>query len=265
MKNKVISFEDYYKRKTIKLIYEINVKKNTFKDLIKLVNIPTENIKILDIGFGSGEILFSFNQTNELNGIDYSLNATKRSIKRAKKEGYKHFNFIRQDISNSKPLPFKKEYFDIIICSHVIQYIRNDSHILKEMRRLIKLNGRIVIGMPIREEINCPKNQQHYELNEFIQRLRKLGLKDLYILKNDSLSNIFSLINKTEKLPQLKFILSVIANTLLSLIPWVILNKLDRSLIKRGIPERQAFLVIKRIDNQVYGNLENKKIIHTLK
>ena len=254
-----MNYEDYYKSKALKFIYEINVKKNTFKESIGSIEYPLENIKVLDIGFGSGEILFCFNQTNELNGVDLSYNAIKRSVKRAKKEGYKHFKFLRLDIDKSKMLPFYPMYFDIIICSHVIEHVNNDVFILQEIKRLIKPSGKIVIGIPINERLDNPKHLRKYNTDSFIQKLKKLGLETKSILENNSINKFFDIISKTERIPALRFALSIILNVAFSITPWSVLSKLDRLLIKMGVLPAQAFLVVEKI-NKKQKHLNQTKI-----
>lgn len=254
-----MNYEDYYKLKVLKFIHEINVKKNTFKELIGSIGYPLENIKVLDIGFGSGEILFCFNQTNELNGVDLSYNAVKRSVKRAKKEGYKHFKFLRLDISKSKMLPFSPRYFDTIICSHVIEHVNNDVSILQEIKRLIKPNGKIVIGIPINEKLDNPKHYRKYNTDSFVLKLKKLGLETKSIIENNSINRFFDIISKTEGIPALRYALSAILNVAFSITPWSVLSKLDRQLIKKGVLPEHAFLVVEKIDKK-QNHLNQTKI-----
>lgn len=234
-------FNNYYDKSTTKFVYEINVKKNTFKEISKNTNIKTKDISVLDIGFGFGEMLFCFDKSNNLNGVEISSIGVKRAIRIAKSKGYKDFSFIEEDINRLNNFPFKKMSFDVIICSHVLQYLSNEEFILSEVRRLIKPEGKIIFGMPI-------KDGKEDDLNKFINNLIKKRFKIIYLLKNDSISNLFKITNKIKE-ARIKSILSKIINLYLYLIPWVLLSKIDKFLIKNGSLPRQVFLVI---ENEKY-------------
>ena len=44
---------------------------------------------------------------------------------------------------------FKNEYFDLIICNHVLEHIEDDKSALDEMYRILKYNGISILQVPI--------------------------------------------------------------------------------------------------------------------
>ena len=47
---------------------------------------------------------------------------------------------------------FKDEYFDLIICNHVLEHIEDDKSALDEMYRILKYNGISILQVPINVE-----------------------------------------------------------------------------------------------------------------
>ncbi len=98
-------------------------------------------IKILDIGCSKGfmaENLMSYNF--EFYGIDIN----KEDVKFAKKY-YKKIKII--DIDNEN-LPYKNNFFDIIIMGDIIEHLKEPLKALKNIKNLLKRNGIIIISTP---------------------------------------------------------------------------------------------------------------------
>lgn len=49
---------------------------------------------------------------------------------------------------NNLPLPYPDDFFDTVILSDVIEHMENDVEILKEMHRILKNGGRVIITVP---------------------------------------------------------------------------------------------------------------------
>jgi SAM-dependent methyltransferase len=101
-----------------------------------------KNLKVLDIGCGTGETLTflqSYLKSPTLYGIDNSPTA----IKFAKSRGHKNILKV-----NAKNLPFKANTFDYILLLDVIEHLKDDIAILKEAKRVLKKTGKIIITAP---------------------------------------------------------------------------------------------------------------------
>tara|TARA_B100000579_G_C22827012_1_gene853750 strand:- start:794 stop:1573 length:780 start_codon:yes stop_codon:yes gene_type:complete len=127
--------------------YDIN--KNKFmivrlKTIIKLIekNFKDKNINIIDMGCGSGEI------AHELAKLGYkgiAFDNSKKMIEIAKKKLSKYnWEVFTENAENTK-LPSSK--FDLIIASGLIEYYDNDHILLKEIKRLLKIDGHFIINV----------------------------------------------------------------------------------------------------------------------
>lgn len=124
--NQEIDINNLKKLKSITPFKQI--KKNLFLKYAKGNN-------ILEIGCGFGEYLSLFN--NGLYGTDISINA----LKKAKIFCPKAVFFQ----ANGEKLPIKNEIFDCILLPDIIEHIENDQDLFKEVHRILKNNGRILI------------------------------------------------------------------------------------------------------------------------
>jgi len=97
--------------------------------------------RLLDIGCGDGTFgYFAKNKYKEIYGIDLSENALKIAEKRG---------IITTKINfNDERLPFEDDYFDAVSCLDVIEHIFEPRDLIKEINRVLKTGGELVISTP---------------------------------------------------------------------------------------------------------------------
>jgi ubiquinone/menaquinone biosynthesis C-methylase UbiE len=105
-----------------------------------LDNKALEKGRILDIGAGTGIILKILQNFGETYGIELSLQAIKYLRKRELKR------IICADADHC--LPFKDDTFTIITCLDVLEHLEQDVRLLKEMIRVSKPGGHILVAVP---------------------------------------------------------------------------------------------------------------------
>jgi 2-polyprenyl-3-methyl-5-hydroxy-6-metoxy-1,4-benzoquinol methylase len=108
-----------------------------FKTFIK-------NKIVLDIGCGEGSFT---NAISKYGKKTYGIDIGKDSIKIAKffHHSTNKLNFL---IADACQLPFKKNSFDFIWCSEVIEHIKNDNKVLRQIKNVLKPGGYIYITTP---------------------------------------------------------------------------------------------------------------------
>lgn len=135
---------DFYERKEV--IHEVVEAKrskichNLITDLITSKTETGVKTRILDIGCGDGSFIIKFKKHCETFGVDISQNA----VKIAKEAG---INAYEIDVSSER-LPFQDEYFDIIYMGDVIEHLTNPDFVIKEVARVTKTNGFLVLSTP---------------------------------------------------------------------------------------------------------------------
>jgi len=102
-------------------------------------------IKILDVGCRDGNMLLHCSQNGtrtEFHGMDI----TKKDLETALERGY--VSATRHDI-RVRPFPYKDGFFDAVICSHILEHLEHPGLVLDELRRVLKKNGLLIVGVPV--------------------------------------------------------------------------------------------------------------------
>lgn len=141
--------------------------------------------KILDAGCGDGRMSFEISKkSGEIFGIDYS----KKAINFAKILAPK----VKFLVSDIKKTPFATAFFDKIILVEVLEHIppKEIPSVLKELKRILKKNGEIILTVPTKLRPLIPKHHQHFSENQ-IKEILKDFFKIKKIIGQDKKSFLF--------------------------------------------------------------------------
>jgi len=131
----------------LKLYKTYSIKNNNFlkkiffypaKFMIRGIKIE-DNKKLLDVGCGSGQFLY---EMKELGMNVYGI-----EIGEFNEEGNKKYNLKIKNCELEKA-KYKKEEFDIITLNHVLEHLAEPRKMLKEIKRILRKNGTLIIGVP---------------------------------------------------------------------------------------------------------------------
>ncbi len=126
------------------------VKKFWHKNKLTLIEkklILKKTYKILDVGCGSGNLCFFLaKKCEKIVGIDISKNAINFAKDMKQKLSIHNCDFIK--VSETKDFPFKKDYFDIIFLSEIIEHLDKPSNIIKKSLNVLKKKGVIFLTTP---------------------------------------------------------------------------------------------------------------------
>lgn len=142
-----------------------------------------EGISLLDVGSGNGIYAMEYAHAHNLHVVGFegrkvrvnNANAISKELKIPSR-------FI---LKNLETVSWKKNSFDIIICLEVLEHIKKDKRLLKEMVYSLKSEGKLIMTVPY-----CNKEgqiehttYQHFEhvrngytFDYFLQVARDLGL-----------------------------------------------------------------------------------------
>jgi SAM-dependent methyltransferase len=164
--------------------------------------------KILDAGCGPG--IYSLTLLKK-NFDVFAIDIDKEKLDFLKKNS----NLIHLTLGDITKLPFKSNFFDFIVCSDVLEHIKEDGKALSELTRVLKIGGTMVITVPAYSKKNMKdyKRFKHERVGYSIEQIEKLAKKNS--LKIDKIKKYSGPIvertfNLNEKLYKNKILLGAI-------------------------------------------------------
>jgi len=113
-------------------------KRNILIDIIKKLPLSRHG-KILDVGCGTGIIVNYLKEIRPTVGVDFSLEGIKFCRER---------NLKGTVLGNVMCLPFHDESFEVVTCFDLIEHFEDDLTAIKEIARICKKGGFIIITVP---------------------------------------------------------------------------------------------------------------------
>jgi ubiquinone/menaquinone biosynthesis C-methylase UbiE len=121
--------------------------------------------RVLDIACGPGFVALEFaKHARKVVGVDLTAEMLKKARALAQQESLQNVAFRRADVNH---LPFSDATFDLVVTRASFHHFPEPERVLKEMARVIKPNGRILISD------NTSKNDpEKSRLQNLIEKLR---------------------------------------------------------------------------------------------
>lgn len=146
--------------------------------LVKRYMMARGNIKILDVGCGTGGLASKLSGFGTVTGVDNNDEA----LKFARKRG------VRVVKASAEKLPFKEGEFDLVTCIDVIyhQDVKDDVAVLAEMRRVLKIRGILILRVPANKYLMSAHDRRvytarRYGKKELKEKLKRAGLNIRFI------------------------------------------------------------------------------------
>jgi len=126
---------------------------------------------VLDVGCGIGDYL-RFNKKAIGADIDEIL------IQNHNQEG------LNAELIVNNKLNFKTNFFKSVILDNVLEHIENPLPLLKEINRVLDINGILLIGLPgMKGFDNDPDHKKNYSKSELNEIIEPLGLRLIKVKK----------------------------------------------------------------------------------
>ena len=130
---------------------------------------PKEGEKILDIACGGGALSLKIAEKGcEVYGVDLSEDAINSAKRLAEREKIA----CKFEVGSAEDLPYPDGYFDKVVCSSSLEHFKDDIKALKEMHRVLKPNGKLVLttdsfNYPISDELKEKHREIAYVVNYY--------------------------------------------------------------------------------------------------
>tara|TARA_B100000700_G_scaffold98311_1_gene110710 strand:- start:268 stop:1032 length:765 start_codon:yes stop_codon:yes gene_type:complete len=128
--------------------------------------------------------LYLDNETNFLNSSLKVLHVAPEQVFYKKFKKLKNWDYLTFDLNSPiadikgdlTSTNFKDESFDLIICNHVLEHIKDDKSALNEIYRVLKYNGISILQVPI--NVRREKTFEDSTIKSKIQREKYFGQYD---------------------------------------------------------------------------------------
>lgn len=164
--------EEYSKLERREHFYFWNVGRREILDEALSRNLEEQrNLEILDIGCGPGGNLLFLDKYGRVTGLDVSEEA----LRFAKAKGYEE---VIQAGAEKVPLP--DGAFDLISCLDVLEHIEKDDRVLREIFRLLKPGGILLLTVPAHPFLFGPHDRflghlRRYRTKEALDKIKGAG------------------------------------------------------------------------------------------
>lgn len=125
-------------------LFSLNIDKWWRRKAVK--RLKGEMTSVLDVAIGTADLTIEIlrqGKARNITGIDLSEEMMRIGAEKVKKKGYK--DIVNFRYANAQEMPFADNSFDCIVCAFGIRNFANLNDALKEMRRVLKKDGQLLI------------------------------------------------------------------------------------------------------------------------
>jgi len=173
------------KRSLFEKVYHV-IKSYSLKKKVSLINsFHPEKGRLLDIGAGTGDFLVTAKANGwQITGLEPSEKAKKTAISKGVS--------FEKDIKN-----IENQSFDVITMWHVLEHVPDVEQQIKELKRLLKPNGTIIIAVPNFKSFDANYYGAFwaaYDVPRHLWHFSKISIEKLFARENMKLIKILPMV-----------------------------------------------------------------------
>ncbi|MDZ7587272.1 MAG: class I SAM-dependent methyltransferase [Patescibacteria group bacterium] len=146
------------------------VKRCLINNEVRRIVSSRTDVKIADLGCGLG--IISRELANFAKVDAYDIDA--RAVKFARE---KYHQSINLNLYDDNILNIKKNNYDLVICSEVLEYIADDLAVLNKINKMLKPNGYFILTVPFNKslitEFDKREKSRRYPLRQISNKVEK--------------------------------------------------------------------------------------------
>lgn len=243
-------YGDYYAKPAwwFRWRYDTQIKRKVCLALARRFRSDWSHADIFEIGFGSGATLCSFDRSCRLTGVEIAASAVAHATREAQRRG---FSSIRLEVSDrADALPFPSSSQDLVIASHVLEHVPDDTACIRELHRLLRPGGALIVLVPLNERHRDPNHVRAYTTAQCRSQIESQGFTCLHAEENEWLYYLVESLyvaHQRQTWGPLASLGRIAFNLLTARLPLAICRLGDRCVAAAtGLPARQAALLFRK-------------------
>ncbi len=107
----------------------------------------SKNDTLLDMGTNTGQHAIDASRyVRQVAAFDFDRKLLGIALQKAKDSKVNNIRFIKANAE--KKLPFKDNLFTAVLCLDVLEHLKNESSTLREIKRVLRPNGKLFLSLP---------------------------------------------------------------------------------------------------------------------
>jgi SAM-dependent methyltransferase len=243
-------YADFYtagRRLLARFRFDIDYRRRRLHEVLAALSVPTGDQLVLDVGFGSGELLSSFPTSCRLIGVDVSTSAVQAARRDPRFADFRQASFFDVPEDDTDALPDVQA--DLVLSSHVLEHAPDDRRLLGALLERTRPGGVLALFVPLEEPDYILFHRRNYSLQSITERVQQAGFEPL--LSEGSMyvnGHVWKwlTIPSRRQWPGVRHLADALRVGTLGAIPYPVLRRLDHALFCLGLDARQALVIARR-------------------
>jgi SAM-dependent methyltransferase len=145
--------------------------------MLEKKEIPLENIKILDYGFGAGTLFRYLPKSSELFGVEQDPVVCEEVAASLHARGHANVDLSPISLASWREHRLLKTRYDLIVCSHVLEHLHDPVGFLNVLKSCLESGGAILGLVPLNERVINPHHVQKTDHAKIKAWVKNSGLR----------------------------------------------------------------------------------------
>lgn len=183
----LLRFNDWSKKYDKSVLQQLVFRRSHDMFIMDLVQ-DKKPFRLLDVGCGTGEFILKLReQRNDLSIYGMDISDEMINVAKQKSRLDNGLDFKIGDVEN---MPYEDNYFDYITCSHSFHHYPNKRKAVREMHRVLKNNGKVMIIDGYKDRLlgkfifdfvvkRHEADAHHLHSSQFLRIMAKAGFRNI--------------------------------------------------------------------------------------
>lgn len=227
--------------------FDVRFRSRRTHEVLRELGFDAHGRRVLDVGFGGGDLLASFPASCRVHGVDVSRSAIDAARLDPRFRGFAsaRFDVVPEDDADALPAG----PFDVITSAHALEHVPDDAATLAAIRARLVPDGLLVLWVPIEEPDYIPFHLRAYSMQSIVERVRHSGFVPIAVEGSNHINgHVWKLITIPSRRawPVVGPAVDALRLASLSMLGYRGQRCADRVLHRLGVGARQALVVARR-------------------